>query len=266
MMSDYQVVIIREAQGIPDFNKSMDDLVTYAKNPQLSTILVFAYKYKSVDLRKIFFKEIKKRGVLFESKKKYENELPTWISKVLAGKEYKIEQKSIFMLIDFLGDNLGKIAKELDKLVSILAKGTLITPLHIEENIGISKDFNNFELISAIATRDIFKANRIINYFAQNPKQHPILGTIPLIYSFFTKVLILHSLSDISNKYDVAKQIGVNPFFVDEYFVAKKNYDKKNAVWVINYLREADLKAKGVGGGSITHGDILKELIYKILH
>lgn len=265
MMSEYQVVIIREAQGIFDFNQNMDDLLAYAKNPQKSTILVFGYKYKKADSRKALFKEIKKSGVFFESKRKYDNELPSWISKVLGGKGYSIEQKAVFMLVEFLGNDLEKIAKELEKLTSILEKGTKITPLHIELNIGISKDFNNFELNSAIALKDVLKANRIINYFVQNPKQHPILGTIPLIFSFFSKVLILHSLDNKSES-NVAKELGVNPFFVKEYIVAANNYDKRKAVRVISYLRDADVKAKGVGAGSISHADLLKELIYKIMH
>jgi len=265
MMAEYQVVIVREAQGIPDFNQKMDDLLAYAKNPQKSTILVFSYKYKKADARKAFFKEVKKSGVFFESKKKYDNELPSWIAKVLKGKGYAIDQKAVFMLVEFLGSDLEKIAKELEKLTSILEKGTLITPIHIEENIGISKDFNNFELNSAIAYRDVFKANRIINYFAHNPKQHPILGTLPLIFSFFSKILILHSLEDKSEA-AAAKELGVHPFFVKEYLVAAKNYDKRKSVRVISYLRDADVKAKGVGSGSTSHGDLLKELIYKIMH
>jgi len=265
MMAEYQVVIIREAQGISDFNQKMDDLVAYAKNPQRSTILVFDYKYKKADSRKSFFKEIKKSGVFFESKKKYDNELPSWIAKVLKGKGYTIDQKAVFMLVEFLGSDLEKIAKELDKLTSILVKGTLITPSHIEENIGISKDFNNFELNSAIAYRDVFKANRIINYFAHNPKQHPILGTLPLIFSFFSKILILHSL-EVKSESMAAKELGVHPFFVKEYLIAANNYDKRKSVRVISYLRDADVKAKGVGSGSTSHGDLLKELIYKIMH
>ncbi len=265
MMAEHQVVIIREAQGISDFNQKMDDLVSYAKNPQKSTILVFDYKYKKADSRKAFFKEIKKSGVFFESKKKYDNELPSWISRVLGGKGYTIEQKAVFMLVEFLGSDLEKIARELDKLTSILNKGTQITPHHIEENIGISKDFNNFELNSAIAFHDVFKANKIINYFAQNPKQHPILGSLPLIFSFFSKVLILHSLEDKSER-NAAKELGVHPFFVKEYLIAASNYDKRKAVRVISYLRDADVKAKGVGSGSTSHGDLLKELIYKIMH
>ena len=265
MMAEYQVVIVREAQGIFDFNQKMDDLTAYAKNPQKSTILVFAYKYKKADARKTFFKEIKKSGIIFESKKKYENELPNWISKVLSGKGYKIEQKAIFMLVEFLGNDLEKISKELDKLTDILEKGTLITPLHIEENIGVSKDFNIFELNSAIAYRDVLKANKIINYFAHNPKQHPLLGVLPMIFRYFTKILIIHSLTNKSES-NIASELRINSFFVREYLVAVNNYDKRKAVRVISYLRDADVKAKGVGSGSMTNGDILKELIFKIMH
>ncbi len=265
MMAEYQVVIVREAQGISDFNQKMDDLAAYAKNPQKSTILVFVYKYKKPDARKAFFKEIKKSGIIFESKKKYENELPNWISKVLSGKGYKIEQKAIFMLVEFLGNDLEKISKELDKLTDILEKGTLITPLHIEENIGVSKDFNIFELNSAIAYRDVLKANKIINYFAHNPKQHPLLGVLPMIFSYFTRILIIHSLTNKSES-NIASELRINSFFVREYLVAVNNYDKRKAVRVISYLRDADVKAKGVGSGSMTNGDILKELIFKIMH
>jgi len=265
MMADHQVVIVREAQNIPDFNQKTDDLLAYAKNPQQTTVLVFAYKYKKADSRKALFKEIKKSGVFFESKKKYDNELPSWISRVLSGKGFSIDQKATFMLVEFLGNDLEKISRELEKLTSVLKKGTQITPQHVEENIGISKDFNNFELNSAIAFRDVFKANRIIDYFSHNPKQHPLLGTLPLIFSFFSKLLILHSLTDKSET-NAAKELGVHPYFVKEYLVAAKNYDMRKSVRVISYLRDADVKAKGVDSGSITNRELLKELIYKIMH
>ena len=265
MMADYQVVIVREAQGIQDFKAKMDSLAAYAKNPQTSTILVFNYKYKKADGRKPFIKEVKKSGVFLESKKKYENELPEWITKVLRGKGYTIDQKAIFMLVEFLGNDLGKISKELDKLTTILENGTIITPQHIEYNIGISKEFNNFELNSAISNRDVLKANRIINYFSKNQKQHPILATIPSIFGYFSKVLILHSLKDKSQN-NVAKELSVHPFFVKEYFVAANNYNLKKAVRVVSSLREADIRAKGVGANALPPGEILKELIFKILH
>ncbi len=265
MMAEYQVVIIREAQGIQDFNSKLSDLAEYAKNPQSSTILVFNYKYKKVDGRKPFLKEIKKSGVLFESKKKYENELPVWITKVLSGKGYSIDQKAIYMLVEFLGNDLSKIAGELDKLTTLLEKGTKIIPQHIEENIGISKEFNNFELNSALALKDVLKANRIINYFSNNQKQHPILGTIPSIFGYFSKVLILHSIQDKSQS-NAARELGVHPFFVNEYKKAASNYSSQKLVEIISLLREYDLKSKGWGNVGIDSGNLLKELIFKILH
>ena len=268
MMAEHQVVVVREAQSIKDFNteSSQAALVAYAKSPQTSTVLVFNYKYKKADGRKPFVKLVKKKGVFFESKKKYENEIPNWIDSILRTKGYSIDQKAIFMLVDFLGSDLGKISGELDKLTSVIEKGTKITPEHIEHNIGISKEFNNFELNSALANRDVLKANRIINYFANDQKQHPILGTIPSIFGYFSKVLLLHSLKDKSNQSAVAGQIGVHPFFVKEYFVAARNYDLPKAVRVVSHLREADVRTKGVGSNAIPAGEILKELVFKILH
>lgn len=268
MMAEYQVLIIREAQSIKDFNQeaSQTALAAYAKNPQNSTVLVFNYKYKKADGRKQFVKQVKKIGVFFESKKKYENEIPSWIDKVLKGKGYSIDQKAIFMLVEFLGSDLSKISGEIDKLTTILEKGTRITPEDIERNIGISKEFNNFELNSALAKREVLKANRIINYFGKNQKQHPILGTIPSIFGYFSKVLIIHGLKDKSNQNAIAGTIGVHPFFVKEYFVAASNYDLRKAVKVVSFLRDADVKAKGVGANAIPPGEILKELIFKILH
>ncbi|MEN8136962.1 MAG: DNA polymerase III subunit delta [Bacteroidota bacterium] len=268
MMAEHQVVVVREAQGISDFNteSGRTALAAYAKNPQDSTILVFNYKYKKADGRKPFIKTVKKSGVFFESKKKYDNELPDWIAKVLRGKGYTIEQKATFMLVEFLGNDLSKIAGELEKLTTLLEKGTQISPQHIEENIGISKEFNNFELNSALANRDVLKANRIINYFAHNQKQHPVLGTIPSIFGYFSKVLILHSLKDKSQPNVVAGQLGVHPFFVKEYFQAANSYNLKKAVQIVSYLRDADVKVKGVGANAIPPGEILKELVFKILH
>ncbi|MFD0992949.1 DNA polymerase III subunit delta [Tenacibaculum geojense] len=261
MMAEHQVIIVKEAQ---DLSRSIDKLEAYANNPQPSTILVFNYKYKSLDKRKKTYKAIAKNGLIFQSKKLYENQVPDWIVKVLRGKKYTIEPKAAQMLVEFLGTDLSKISNELDKLTAVLPAQTIITPTHIEENIGISKDFNNFELRKAVGERNVVKANQIINYFAQNPKGNPIVMTISLLNSFFTQLLLFHGLKDKS-KGSVAKNLGVNPYFVDDYYNAAKNYPMRKVSMIIALLRDADVKSKGVGANQTPH-DILKELLFKILH
>ncbi|MCB0475938.1 MAG: DNA polymerase III subunit delta, partial [Flavobacteriaceae bacterium] len=171
MMAERQVVIVKEAQ---ELSRTIENLTAYAENPQPSTVLVFCYKYKTLDKRKKLYKLIEKNGLLFESKKLYENQVGDWIRRVLAGKDYQIEPKAVLMLVEFLGTDLSKISNELNKLMLVLPKGTAIAPGDIEENIGISKDFNNFELRKAVGERQFVKANQIINYFAQNPKSNPL--------------------------------------------------------------------------------------------
>ncbi len=262
MMADRQVVLVKEAQ---DLSRTIEKLESYAANPQLTTVLVICYKYKKLDKRKKLYKLIEKNGVLFESKKLYDNQVPDWIRRVLAGKNYKITQKAALMLVEFLGTDLGKINNELEKLQLVLPKGTEITPTDIERNIGISKDYNNFELRKAIGERDVLKANRIVNYFAHNPKDNPMVVTISLLHNFFSQLLQYHALSDKS-QFSVAKALKVNPYFVKEYQVAGKNYPMKKVSQVVALLREADVKSKGVGASNLPQGDLLKELLFKIMH
>lgn len=261
MMADKQVIIVKEAQ---DLSRTIDKIEAYAANPQLTTVLVFNYKYKKLDKRKKSYKTIAKNGLIYESKKLYDNQVADWIRKVLVGKKYNIEPKASQMLVEFLGTDLSKISNELDKLMSVLPKETIITDKHIEENIGISKDFNNFELRKAVGQKEVVKANRIINYFTQNPKNNPLVMTISLLNSFFTQLLMYHGLKDKS-KGSVAKNLGVNPYFVDDYSTAGKNYPMRKVSQIIGFLREADVKSKGVGANQ-SHSDILKELLFKILH
>lgn len=261
MMADHQVIIVKEAQ---DLSRTIDKLESYAANPQPSTILVFNYKYKKLDKRKKVYKAIAKSGLIYESKKLYENQVGDWIVKVLRGKKYSIEPKASQMLVEFLGTDLSKISNELDKLTSVLPAETIISPEHVEENIGISKDFNNFELRKAVGNKDVVKANRIITYFSQNPKSNPLVMTISLLNSFFTQMLLYHGLKDKS-KASVARALGVNPYFVDDYVTAARNYPMRKVSQIIGVLRDADVKSKGVGANQ-TQGDILKELIFKILH
>jgi len=262
MMADYQVVIVKEAQQLA---KKIEDLASYVEQPLPSTILVICYKYKTLDGRKKLAKLIKKNGVLFEGKKLYDNQIPDWIRRILAGKSYKIEDKAALMLTEFLGTDLSKINNELDKLITLLPKGSTISALAIEENIGISKDYNVFELRNAIGVRDVVKANKIINYFAQNPKTNSLSATITMLFSYFTQLLLVHGLPDKS-KENIARVLKVNPFFVSQYLTAAKNYPMRKVAQIISYLSDADAKSKGIGAQALTEGDILKELLFKILH
>jgi DNA polymerase-3 subunit delta len=261
MMAERQVLIIKEAQ---DLSRNIEKLLSYVENPQPTTVLVLNYKYKKLDKRKKLHKVIAKTGCIFESKKLYENQVSDWIRKVLSENNYKIEPKASLMLVEFLGTDLSKISNELAKLKLVLPEGTIISDTHIEENIGISKDFNNFELRKAVGEKQIVKANRIIKYFGENPKNNPLIMTISLLNGYFTQLLLFHGLKDKS-KSAVARNLGVNPYFVDEYFVAARNYPMRKVAQVIAFLRDADIKSKGVGANQ-TNEDILKELLFKILH
>jgi len=262
MMAEKQVIIVKEAQ---DLSRTIENLVAYAENPQPSTVLVICYKYKTIDKRKKLSKVIANTGCLFESSKLYENQVSEWIGANLRDKGYQIEPKAVQMLVEFLGTDLSKIDNELEKLAVILEKGATITPKHIEDNIGISKDFNNFELRKAIGEKQFVKANQIANYFSQNPKSNPLVMTISLLNSFFTQLLMYHGLKD-KGKINVSKTLKINPFFVNEYQSAARNYPMRKVAQVIAGLRDADLKSKGVGANNLPHGDILKELLFKIMH
>jgi len=262
MMSEKQVVIVKEAQ---DLSRTIEKLADYAENPQPSTVLVICYKYKTIDKRKKLAKTIAQMGCLFESKKLYDNQVSDWINSVLRGRGYQIEPKAAHMLVEFLGTDLSKIANELGKLTLIIEKGATISALHIEQNIGISKDFNNFELRKAIGDKELVKANRIIQYFSQNPRSNPLIMTISLLNAFFTQLLLYHGLKD-KGKINVGKMLKINPYFIPEYQRAAKNYPMRKVAQVISGLREADLKSKGVGASNLAQGDILKELLFKIMH
>lgn len=261
MMANHQVIVVKEAQNL----KKIEDLQYYASNPLKSTILVINHKYKTLDKRKKLYKEVEKNGVIFESKKLYENQVPDWITNYLKSKNRFIDPVSSLLLTDFLGTNLGKIVNELEKLIITVPENEKITPKHIEENIGISKDFNNFELQNALIKKDIVKANRIVNYFSKNPKDNPFVLTITSLYYFFVKVLSVHYIKNPDQR-AVAAELKVNPYFVKDYIEASKKYNLRKVVEIISYLREYDLKSKGYGAVSVSHGELLKELIFKILH
>jgi DNA polymerase-3 subunit delta len=262
MMSQYQVVIVKEAQTL----NNIDDLHFYVEKPLLSTILVINYKYKSIDKRKKLFRNLTEKGIVFESTKLYDDKIPAWVSSYLKSKNMSIDLKASALITDFIGNDLSRITHELDKLIiTIGSETTTINSAHIERNIGISKEFNNFELHKALSQKNIIKANRIINYFEKNQKLNPISLTISSLYYFFSRVLLYHFIKDKSTR-NIASEMKLNPYFVADYKLAAKNYVPAKVVSIISMLREYDLKSKGFGNVSMPPGGILKELIYKILH
>jgi DNA polymerase-3 subunit delta len=262
MMASHQVVIIKEAQGL----KKIEDLAIYLENPLASTILVFSYKYKTLDKRTKLYKLLDSHGVYFESAKVRDYLIPGWIERYLMTKGIKTDPSASAMLTEYLGTDLHKIVNELDKLIITLPEGKpVITTALIEKNIGISKDYNNFELMKAIGEKNILKANMIINYFASNPKDNPIMVSIASLFGFFSKLLTYHYLTDKS-KNNVAAVLKVNPFFVKDYEIAASKYNVSKTVQIISILRTFDLKSKGFGDIGTDQGDLMKEMVYRILH
>jgi DNA polymerase-3 subunit delta len=262
MMSSHQVLIVKEAQSL----KKIEDLAIYAEKPLVSTILVINYKYKTLDKRTRLYKQLESSAVYFESNRLRDYQVPQWIERYLMGKGIKTEPNASAMLTEYLGTDLHKIVNELDKLLITLPAGKpVITTDLIEKNIGISKDFNNFELQKAVGDKNIYRANMIVHYFADNPKDNPVNLTIASLFSFFSKLLTYHYLPDKS-KNNVASMLKVNPFFVRDYETAAVRYDARRTVHIISLLRTYDMKSKGYGDLSSPPGDLLKELVYKILH
>ena len=262
MMAERQVIIVKEAQ---ELFRTIEQLEKYVENPQISTVLVIAYKYKTLDRRKKVTKLMEKNGLVYESKKLYENQVGQWIKRVLQGRGYSIEPKAMAMLVEFLGSDLSRIANELTKLEIILPKGSTITPNHIEENIGFSKDFNVFEFRKAIGDKNQFKAYQIANYFAQNQKDNPIVMTNGLVFSFFSALLQYHGLKDKSPS-NAAKILKVSPYFINDYIAAAHNYPMKKVSAIVGTLRDVDVKSKGVGANGLPQGDLLKEMLVSIFN
>lgn len=283
MMGDRQVVIVKEAQDMADFRKrgdgegekaasgkkggkkeidGMQMLEAYLAAPTPTTMLVFAFK-KKFDKRLKVFKAIESKGVVMNSEPVKENKLPEWISSYVQSKGLKITSDAAYLLAAYLGTQLGKVVNEVSKLAIILPKNSTITPQAIEQNIGISKDYNIWELQKALAAKDVLLSNRIIHYFESNPKQNPIQMVLPGLYSYFLKLAIYLSLPD---KRNAASEMGINPFALDEYKRAASLYQPEKVERIIGYLREADKRAKGIGTLNTEDGDIMRELVFKILH
>lgn len=261
MMANHQVVIVKEAQNVKEY----EDLSSYFENPLTSTILVICFKYKSLKKTTRFVKKAGELGVVMDSRKVYDNKMPEWIADYVVRRGYKIGPKATQMLADHLGNDLGKVVNEVKKIFISLPKGNEITPLLIEQNIGISKDFNVFELLDALGTKNAFKAFQIAKYFGDNPKSNPFVLTVAMLYNYFSKLLLYHSLKDKSRT-KLAGELGVPPFLVNGYIKGAANYSSYRLIEIFSYLREYDVKSKGVGNVSADQGELLRELVYKILN
>ena len=261
MMSKFQLVIIKEAQ---DLSSKIDGLINYLLNPMHSTVLVINYKYKTLDKRKKIYKAIQKFGLILNSKKPYENQVSTWILNKLNEDNYTIDLKANQMLVEFLGGDLKMINNQLNKLKLLKPENNYIDPKLIEKNIGISKDFNIFELRNAIGSGNLSKALVIGNYFSSNIKAYPIQLVLSSLFNYFIQIFQFHSLNNKSD-INVASTLGINKFFAKDYHKAAKIYPMKKISSIITLIKNIDLKSKGYGASNNSQQNILNQLIIQIM-
>ncbi len=264
MMAQRQLVVVKEAQRL----ENIESLLFYAQKPLMSTILVINYKNGTLKNKKLLA-EIEKNGVVYESKKVYENHLPAFINNYVSAKGITIETKAVSMLADFIGTDLSRLSSELDKLVIAIGGNTRITDTIVEKNVGISKEYNNFELLNAIINRNILKANQIQQYFEKNSKTNPFIVTLNVLYNFFSNLMLVYFMSNKSEN-AIREELKLAQIFqARNYAIAARNFNAYKCINIISLLREYDAKSKGIGNNTSSYAneaDLLKELIYKILH
>ncbi len=262
MMAERQVVIIKEAQDM----KTLTQLQNYIEKPQPTTLLVICHKHKKLDMRTAFAKSVAKNAVVMESKPLYDNQVPDYVKNYLQDLKLGIEPAAAALIAEYLGTDLSKICNELDKLSLNLPAKTLVNDKHIQEYIGISREYNVFELQRALSTRNVAQTNRIVRYFAENPKSQPLVMVISSLFGYFSKVYILHFLAN-ANDNEKAKALQLrSDYFLKEYKAAAQQYDYKKIEKIIELLKEYDLKSKGVNADGTNEGELLKELVFKILY
>jgi len=264
MMSEYQLVVVKEAQ---DYARAAqwELFEKYLEAPNNSTILIFAHKYKSIDKRSKFYKLLSKKASVFESEGVKEYQLGAWIKTYVASKKYQVTDKAVALIAEFIGNDLSRITNEIEKLFLVVAAGTTINEKHIEEYIGISKDYNVFELSNAIAARDIIKANKIVNYFGENPKAGNIIPVLANLHGLYQKLFKAH-FAQTEDPSKIASLLKVHPFVAKELVKNKRNHPAKIISRNFGILREYDLYAKGVGSSGLADVELMKELVYKLLH
>lgn len=263
MMSEHQVVVVKEAQNL----RSWEELSFYMQKPLTSTILVFCYKHGTLDRRKKIVAEIEKNGVVFESKKLKENLLPGFITTYMKRRKMEIDDTATQLMAEFVGNDLNRLAGELDKLIITMPKDrNRITPVEIERNIGISKDYNNFELKNALITKDTLKANKIVKYFSDNPKSNPLQPTLALLFNYFSNLMVAYYAPERTEN-GVAAYLGLkSPWLAKEYIAGMKAYTGVKVMNIITQIRLCDARSKGIGNVSLSPGELLRELVYFILH
>ena len=259
--SEKRVIIVKDAQDL----KKIELIEDYLYNPQKSTILIFSYRNKTIDKRKKIGKIIYKNSVVFESKKLYENAIPIWINNYVKEKGYKIDNNATAMITEFLGSNLTKITNELNKLMLVIDNKNIIEAKTIEHYIGISKDYNIFELQNSLAERNSVKVNQIINHFEKNPKNYNIIPIISSLFNFFQKVLFLYELKNKDQK-TISNVLKINPFFINQYKIAYNNFSRVKIYRILEFLDSYDQRSKGVKNNKTPHSELLKELTLKILY
>ncbi|MDR1743957.1 MAG: DNA polymerase III subunit delta [Dysgonamonadaceae bacterium] len=263
MMAEHQLIVVKEAQQLDKFE--LFDV--YAKNPMPSTVLILSYKHGSVDKRKAVVKNIEKAGVVFESKKLYDNQIPGFITGYFRNKGIGIDDKSAQMLTDFVGNDLSKLIPQLQKLeVSLPESSKRITSELIEANVGISKDYNNYELQKAVVQKNILTVNRIVNYFEQNPKDNPMVVTVSVLFNYFSNLLECYWLPQKSEQAVMNALNLRSSFFAQDYMIGLRNYGANKVMEIISLLREYDAKSKGMGNVSVPQGELLRELLYRVMH
>ncbi|HWB64508.1 MAG TPA: DNA polymerase III subunit delta, partial [Chitinophagales bacterium] len=265
MMAERQVVIIKEAQALSLKEDEEAQYLAYLKRPVKSTVLVFAWKHGTPDGRKAFSKEVKKAGVFYESKPLYENQVAPWVKSWLKSRKYSIEEQAAELLVEFTGNDIAKVVNELEKLIIGKQPGAAITLDDIEKGVGVSKEFNVFELNNALARGDKTKAYQIVNYFIANPKNGPLVLVLGTLQGFFNKVYLCYLNKSLPDK-DLAGILKVSPFFVKDYKAAIANYTLQKLEHIFYLLEEYDLRSKGVNNVNIKEGELMKEMIARILN
>lgn len=267
MMAERQVVIVKEAQNIQDLDKETGSkqLEAYLQQPVPSTVLVLCYKHKLLDGRKSLAKALQKQAVFLTTKKLYDNQVPGWVAAYVRTKNLQIAPKAVMLLSEYIGADLSRLANEIDKVALNLQPQQMIDEKLVQENVGISKEYNIFELQSALVQQNALKANQIIRYFESDPKNNPLIPMLSLLFNFFTKLLTLHQMPDKSEA-AIGRSLGNRSFLAREYLQAMRAFDIRRTVEVIHHLRLADLQTKGIEGPGLSDAAILRELVFKILH
>jgi len=267
MMAEKQVVIVKEAQDIQDLNKDIGGklLLDYLNKAVPSTVLVFCHKNKSLDKRRELGKKIEQLSVCLTTKKPYDNELPQFVSEYAKDKAIAVEDRAVMALCEFVGNDLHRLANETDKLAIALQKGEMITVEKVLTQVGVSKEYNIFELQKAVIQRDVLLANKIVNFFESNTRKNPIIPVVAFLFSFFSKLLAASQVPDKSDR-ALVSALKISPYAAKDYISALRHYPPDKIIMVISDLKDADLKLKGVNSGSETEGQIFRELVYRILH